>query len=59
LIAIPVVLIFISIIQVLTVEKIAVLILVLLTAYYCMVPLRKKNCTTCKMRLFCKGCAVK
>ena len=55
----PLVLIVISIIQKFAVSKIVVLLLLLLITFYSGAIRRKKTCSKCKMRLMCKGSAVR
>jgi len=56
---IPLILIVISIFQEFSISKIVVLIFLLLISFYSGAINRKKTCAKCKMRLICKGCAVK
>ena len=56
---IPAVLIIISIIQLFTIYKLGVLILLLIISFYSGGISRKKTCGLCKMRLCCPGSAVK
>ena len=56
---IPLIFIVISIFQEFSILKIAVLTFLLLISFYSGAISRKKTCAKCKMRLICKGCAVK
>lgn len=56
---IPIVFIVTSIVQELSITKVTVLILLLLISFYSGTISRKKTCAECKMRLTCRGCAVK
>jgi len=55
----PLILIVISLIQGFTLSKIVVLFLLLLVSFYSGTISRRKTCAKCKMRLMCKGSAVK
>ena len=59
LIIIPIVLIIISILDEFSIIKLEALILLLLISFYSGAINRKKACARCKMKLICKGCAVK
>ncbi len=59
LILIPLILIIILLIQEFTIYKIILLILLILLFLFSGLITRKKSCTKCKMRLYCKGCAAK
>lgn len=56
---IPLIFIVISSFQEFSISKIVVLIFLLLISFYSGAISRKKTCAKCKMRLICKGCAVK
>lgn len=56
---IPIILIVVSLIQKVSIYKIAVLVLLVLIAFYSGGISRKKTCANCKMRLVCTGSAVK
>jgi len=56
---IPLILVIVSIIQVFSLYKIGVLILLLLVSLYSGGISRKTTCSKCKMRLICPGSAVK
>ena len=59
LILAPIILIVISTIQVFSVSKIIVLVLLLAISFFSAIIIRKKLCAQCKMMLSCKGCAAK
>ncbi|MCD4740626.1 hypothetical protein K8R43_05580 [archaeon] len=56
---VPLVLLVFSLVQEFTVQKIALLGLIILIVAYSGAIARKKSCESCKMKLFCKGSAAK
>ena len=56
---VPIIFIVTSIFKEFSILKVVVLIFLLLISFYSGAINRKKTCAKCKMRLICKGCAIK
>ena len=56
---VPIILIVISTVQKFSLLKMIVLIFLFLISFYSGIISRRKNCSQCKMRLICKGCAAR